>query len=111
MFHPDIVGTLHTRRTGTRRILRRIAFIIDKLDISWDPSISPTFSGEDLTWFAAYVFLDLPSPIADLLQKPVPPHRLGSTLMNICWIHDHHHGLIEPRFTLDRVEFSPTPGE
>ena len=37
MFYPEIMGTFHTRRTSTCRILRRIAFITDKLDIigSW----------------------------------------------------------------------------
>jgi len=36
MFHPEIMDTFHTQRTGTYRILRRITSITDKLDILWD---------------------------------------------------------------------------
>ena len=31
--HSEIVSTLHSQRTDSYKILRRIAFIIDKLDI------------------------------------------------------------------------------
>jgi len=49
MFHLEIVMMLHSQRTGSYRVLRRIASITDKLDISWDPGINLTFSGEDST--------------------------------------------------------------
>jgi len=78
MFHLEIVMTLHSQRTYSYRVLKRNTYIIYELDISWDPSISPTFSGENSTRCAASTFLDVPSPIADPSQKPgsPPPSRV-----------------------------------
>jgi len=109
MFHPEIVGTFHTRRTSTYKIMRRIAFITDQLDILWDPSIGPTFSGEHSTCSVAYAFSVLPSPTA---QKSVtsttlvPPGCTFVDPMVPSWPIENH-----GRSALNRIKFSPTPGE
>jgi len=65
MSHLEIVMALHSQRTGSYRVLRGIAFITDKLDISWDSDINLTFSGEDSTQYVACDLLNLPSPTMD----------------------------------------------
>ena len=72
MFHSEIVMTLHSQRTCSCKVLKRNAFLIYELDISWDPGISPAFSKEDSPRSTAHVFLHLPSPTSDLSQKHVP---------------------------------------
>jgi len=42
--HPEVLRELHVRCTSSSKFLRKVAFIIDELDVSWDPGISSTFS-------------------------------------------------------------------
>ena len=72
-FPPETVSKLYARRTGSYRLLKRIASITHELDISWDPGISPIFSGENSTLSDACAFLGLSSIAAD------PSQRLSST--------------------------------
>ena len=73
MFHSEIVVTLHVQCTCSYKVLRMIASITCKLEVSWDPGINLTFRGADLTRFAACSYLNLSSPTTNPPQKPAPP--------------------------------------
>ena len=65
-FPSGTVRKSNVRCAESYRVLRRIASITHELDISWDPGISPIFSGENSTLSDACAFLDIPSTVADL---------------------------------------------
>jgi len=69
------VRQLHAQHTCPTTILRRITYITDELDFSWDPDIGFVFSGADSTLFYACAFLDLLSTAANPSWRPVlhPP--------------------------------------
>jgi len=74
-FSLGTVSQLLALRICPFRILKRITFIIDELDFSWDPDISSVFSGVDPT-LSAYALPDLPSTDADVSRRsvlPLPP--------------------------------------
>ena len=68
----ETVSQLHARRTCPIRVLRRITFILDELDIPWDLNISSIFSRKDSTLFDVCTFADLSSTAADLSLSSVP---------------------------------------
>ena len=74
-FPPRIVRMLHARYTCSYRVLRRITYISQTLDIPWDPGIIPVFIEDDLPLSHACAFLHVSSTMANSSQRPVssPP--------------------------------------
>ena len=103
------------------RVLRRITFITEELDFSWNPGFQ--WSGFD--FFAACAFLDPPSTSIDPSRRPFPPpplwfghdarptvsqgHDARPTISQLSPWPDRDALCGEP--TLDRVEFFAPPGE
>ena len=55
----EIVRKSHTWRTDFPRVLRRLALMIDELDISWDHGISSVFSRHDALLSTICVLIEL----------------------------------------------------
>ena len=108
-FSLGTVRQLHTRRTCSFRILRRITSSTNGLDFSWDPGINLVFS-EGIRLFLLHV----PSQIHYRLQLicyggQSHLYHLGSDLIHDRWFPDHHYGVIEMLHVGGRV--FPTPKE
>jgi len=75
--HPEIRRELHVQCTCSSKVLKRFAFITNKLDVLWDSGIRSAFNGDDSPLVAACALLELSSLTASSSWKPTPPSHRG----------------------------------
>jgi len=82
-FSLGTVNQLHGRCICPSKVLRRITFVTDELDIPWDSSISSVFSRADSTLSIVCAFLNLPSTAVMVQSRSRPPTRRALRLIGL----------------------------